>query len=770
MATRLASQRNFVTITPTTNQNQSQSLSEMTTTSSNNGEIITITSTGNSAISESIHHNDSSIPLQQKKFILQTSTTPDGVSVIGVVPIDQSDSIDDAPITVSTITSNSGASSPNSSTSQQLTAQVAVVQTQTDSDAGPQFITVNAEGSVRSYAPLTTVVSQNDNVTSHGTYHVQYVDSELYSSSSQGQTQMTYPNYAVVDYTAGGQQYYTTTGNYTNSPTSSGNHATNSYIVPVDEQLLTTSSKMSPQAISTDVNYIQQSTTTTTNSLESDCTPSLTHATRVSPATVAWLMENYETAEGVSLPRSTLYNHYMRHCNEHKLDAVNAASFGKLIRSVFTGLRTRRLGTRGNSKYHYYGIRVKPGSGLMVTLDDQPKNSVASSTMTTTQSATRIRKTGTKPETYEACSQFLGDGNGAIPIFPNIEISQPFPEDISLEDVDTLRSIYREHCEAFLDAILNLEFSTVESLWREFWRAQDNNNGDECEEEKYLSKYKLYTLSQCEAVQEFVKQVDYTFYQNMVDVLIPDVLRPIPSSLTQAIRNFAKNLESWLTSAMTGCPDKIVQIKIGAVSAFSQTLRRYTSLNHLAQAARAVLQNSSQIAQMLNDLNRVDFHNVQEQASWVCQCDTATVQRLENDFKAALQQQNSLEQWASWLRLVVDTALEEYQGKPTYTKAARQFLLKWSFYSSMVIRDLTLRSAASFGSFHLIRLLYDEYMFFIVEHKVAEATQTTPIAVMGLGCGIDRDLIPDTNHSGIDMIFTSEYEVKIESSPKRMRS
>lgn len=50
-----------------------------------------------------------------------------------------------------------------------------------------------------------------------------------------------------------------------------------------------------------------------------------------------------------------------------------------------------------------------------------------------------------------------------------------------------------------------------------------------------------------------------------------------------------------------------------AVSAFAQTLRRYTSLNHLAQAARAVLQNSSQINQMLADLNRVDFHNVQEQ-------------------------------------------------------------------------------------------------------------------------------------------------------------
>ena len=48
----------------------------------------------------------------------------------------------------------------------------------------------------------------------------------------------------------------------------------------------------------------------------------------------------------------------------------------------------------------------------------------------------------------------------------------------------------------------------------------------------------------------------------------------------------------------------------------------------------------------------------------------------------------------------------------------------------MVIRDLTLRSAASFGSFHLIRLLYDEYMFYIVEHKVAAAMQETSIAVM----------------------------------------
>lgn len=123
-------------------------------------------------------------------------------------------------------------------------------------------------------------------------------------------------------------------------------------------------------------------------------------------------MENYETAEGVSLPRSTLYNHYMRHCNEHKLDAVNAASFGKLIRSVFTGLRTRRLGTRGNSKYHYYGIRVKPGSNLASTNEEKPQTSNNSQThqstlthQSTSGSVGKSRKSASKTESYEACSQ-----------------------------------------------------------------------------------------------------------------------------------------------------------------------------------------------------------------------------------------------------------------------------------------------------------------------------------------------------------------------------
>ncbi|MEQ2170590.1 hypothetical protein GOODEAATRI_001836 [Goodea atripinnis] len=298
----------------------------------------------------------------------------------------------------------------------------------------------------------------------------------------------------------------------------------------------------------------------------------ISHSSRSSSAMLQWLLDNYEMAEGVSLPRCSLYNHYLRHCQEQKLDPVNAASFGKLIRSVFMGLRTRRLGTR-----------FKPLQKV-----DSMSDSLCGSSQ---------HCSSTPEQSVAAQSQ---QHQQYIAVFSSLRSFQDMPINLSACWVDI--SV---------------------SLWR-------------------------------------------------------PPIRPL-------------------------C------CRVAVVSAFAQTLRRYTSLNHLAQAARAVLQNTSQINQMLSDLNRVDFANVQ----------------------VTLQQQSSLDQWATWLDNVVSQVLKPHQGSPSFPKAARQFLLKWSFYSSMVIRDLTLRSAASFGSFHLIRLLYDEYMFYLVEHRVAQATGETPIAVMG---------------------------------------
>ena len=65
------------------------------------------------------------------------------------------------------------------------------------------------------------------------------------------------------------------------------------------------------------------------------------------------LKANYEPGEGHSLPRQTVYENYEEFCRQTKTEPINNATFGKLIRAIFPNLKTRRLGTRGNSKVHY---------------------------------------------------------------------------------------------------------------------------------------------------------------------------------------------------------------------------------------------------------------------------------------------------------------------------------------------------------------------------------------------------------------------------------
>ncbi len=182
---------------------------------------------------------------------------------------------------------------------------------------------------------------------------------------------------------------------------------------------------------------------------------------------VQWLVDNFEPAEGCSLRRSTLYAFYLQHCSEQKLEAVNPASFGKLIRSVFLGLRTRRLGTRGNSKYHYYGIRVKQNSSLNAFSDEhggltfRGNNAFANFKnrrwSTSNDGSSPENKPNVNDQSYSSQSestlsqtdtkQFLHENN-SFSINENIQLDAnvQLPEGVTQEDIRRFESIYKDHC------------------------------------------------------------------------------------------------------------------------------------------------------------------------------------------------------------------------------------------------------------------------------------------------------------------------------------
>jgi hypothetical protein len=70
-----------------------------------------------------------------------------------------------------------------------------------------------------------------------------------------------------------------------------------------------------------------------------------------------WLKRSFERSPGFNVSRQGLYHTYELASQEHGMTPINPASFGKAVRAAFHGIKTRRLGQRGSSKYHYVHLR-----------------------------------------------------------------------------------------------------------------------------------------------------------------------------------------------------------------------------------------------------------------------------------------------------------------------------------------------------------------------------------------------------------------------------
>ncbi|EPY53383.1 transcriptional repressor Sak1 [Schizosaccharomyces cryophilus OY26] len=74
---------------------------------------------------------------------------------------------------------------------------------------------------------------------------------------------------------------------------------------------------------------------------------------------VCWLKQSCEDQEDAAVQRNQIYAQYVDACNIYHVKTLSSASFGKLVRMLFPTIKTRRLGTRGHSKYHYCGLKLR---------------------------------------------------------------------------------------------------------------------------------------------------------------------------------------------------------------------------------------------------------------------------------------------------------------------------------------------------------------------------------------------------------------------------
>ncbi|XP_071762956.1 DNA-binding protein RFX6 [Centroberyx gerrardi] len=414
--------------------------------------------------------------------------------------------------------------------------------------------------------------------------------------------------------------------------------------------------------------------------------------------TLQWLEENYIVCEGVCLPRCILYAHYLDFCRKEKLEPACAATFGKTIRQKFPLLTTRRLGTRGHSKYHYYGIGIKESSAYY--------HSVYSGKGLTRFSGSKLKNEGGFTRKYSLSSKT----GTLLPDFPSAQ-HLLLQGNISREKVDTLIMMYKTHCQCILDNAINVNFEEIQNFLLHFWQGMPDH---------------LLPLLENPVIVDIFCVCDSILYKVLTDVLIPATMQEMPESLLADIRNFAKHWEHWLVSSLENLPECLTAKKLPIARRFVSSLKRQTSFLHLAQIARPALFDQAVVTGMVLDIDKVDLSSISSQPllsitatgdqdpDMYSEYDSITVFQ---ELKELLKKNATVESFIEWLDTVVEQKVIKpgKQSSRSVKKRAQDFLLRWSFFGARVMHNLTLNNASSFGSFHLIRMLLDEYILLALE-------------------------------------------------------
>ncbi|KFR10665.1 DNA-binding protein RFX8, partial [Opisthocomus hoazin] len=192
---------------------------------------------------------------------------------------------------------------------------------------------------------------------------------------------------------------------------------------------------------------------------------------------------------------------YMETCSPDSKYKVNSATFGKLIRLVFPGLGTRRLGTRGSARYHYDGISIKKDSSFYARYcsllsekschRDRSPGEVSSSASQPSTSAGTSGNACTSGDAadYKSNSQKKRTNLHCSPSVIYLKTEQerfqyPWPEfsrfylweqelrkNYPSEMVVLLASEYYSHCQDMLHMVRKSELDKVEGCIVSFWRS-----------------------------------------------------------------------------------------------------------------------------------------------------------------------------------------------------------------------------------------------------------------------------------------------------------
>ncbi|KAI1126041.1 RFX DNA-binding domain-containing protein [Nemania abortiva] len=356
-----------------------------------------------------------------------------------------------------------------------------------------------------------------------------------------------------------------------------------------------------------------------------------------------WLNQVCAKGKG-SVPRGRVYANYASRCATERITVLNPASFGKLVRVLFPGLRTRRLGVRGESKYHYVNFTLAEDQPEVKEPAVQPALPIQDSSQVikyiATQAAQPASLQTVKPASLNAVKPALpspqtnqpSDGlPTSMPIHARTHSIYNQPDVSSIDQLDsstaktTLHLAFPRDGDDQFDQSQPLVLPRIQPFLPKGTDPDTAKSLDAlyrshgtsliecvryCKEKTFFHLYTSFQGTLTMPVQKlfanpdlapWIEQCDFVLYQRMVRIIAGLTLQVVPKTVLDTLRNISERLVPHIRESFQGQPRHVVRAKEAPATIFAAIIDRALRVNLTAHAAANMLANPANRTNMYID-------------------------------------------------------------------------------------------------------------------------------------------------------------------------
>ncbi|ORX37737.1 hypothetical protein BD324DRAFT_623092 [Kockovaella imperatae] len=496
-----------------------------------------------------------------------------------------------------------------------------------------------------------------------------------------------------------------------------------------------------------------------------------------------WLRLCYVHDVTSTVPRQGLYASYTISCEEYGLKPINSASFGKAVRNAYPGIRTRRLGHRGNSKYHYVSLRpairteaerlnnygdssgqrhVALGDGPVADLLDDFSNSqdgsyemndegdeeddeddlechdLLDSTLSNFESISNLSQLDNSGHTTSTGLSMPRRPVGGFSrrhttsMMPSVDINVDLPSMHVQTPVFNLPNFPRLAEQVPIPGEL-----PAESFWQSFCQHQEalancvrnlqwGTFSDLCSTFWAHLGADDVQASQQLHINELVVRAMACSFDHFTAILLEHVHVPTTSAEDlSTLRHFATEFRSVFEVSHRHFISEVSGPRVELAVRFTHLIIRIWDLQQVTCALAPFLSDDKQVKSLLLSWDKLDYKSLSDQCMLACGCEEDFLQNILFQFRQWLAElvgsDNTGEQSVEMLGEWLSSAVDIIKNRDldSERKTSRSLVTKTGFITSQILRDFTLRSDSTFGIFQLIKTWVDDWVSVIVLRETA---------------------------------------------------